>query len=142
LDWIQEGWNSEVDGYSMFELYSKLKGVKQILKAKNKEFFNGLGQRVVLARKALAMAQEVFIASHGSLNYYLKEKECLHEFISISLAKENFLKQKSINQWLNLGDGNNKFFHTKVKVGNSFNMIKSLKDEEGNVVDDMKGIKN
>jgi hypothetical protein len=41
-----------------------------------------------------------------------------------------------------LGDGNNKFFHTKVKVGNSFNMIKSLKDEEGNVVDDMKGIKN
>jgi hypothetical protein len=86
LDWIQEGWNSEVDGYSMFELYSKLKGVKQILKAKNKEFFNGLGQRVVLARKALAMAQEVFIASHGSLNCYLKEKECLHEFISISLA--------------------------------------------------------
>jgi hypothetical protein len=27
-------------------------------------------------------------------------------------------------------------------VRNSFNMIKSLKDEEGNVVDDMKGIKN
>jgi len=52
------------------------------------------------------------------------------------------LKQKSRNQWLNLGDGNNKFFHTKVKVRNSFNMIKSLKDEEGNVVDDMKGIKN
>jgi hypothetical protein len=68
LDWIKEGWNSEVDGYSMFKLYSKLKGVKQILKAKNKEFFNGLGERVVLARKALAMAQEVLFASHGSPN--------------------------------------------------------------------------
>lgn len=32
------------------------------------------------------MAQEVFIVSHGSPNCYLKEKECLHEFFSISLA--------------------------------------------------------
>jgi hypothetical protein len=51
---------------------------------------------------------------------------------SLSAAEENFLKQKSRNMWLNLGDGNNSFFHKSVKARNSFNLIKILKDEEGN----------
>jgi hypothetical protein len=39
-----------VEGFSMFQLYAKLKAIKTILKAKNYEVFGGLNQRVIRAR--------------------------------------------------------------------------------------------
>lgn len=109
-------------------MYAKLKATKQVLKVKNREIFGGLAQRVECARQALAEAQSAFRASHGPEGCYRKEKECLHEFVSISSAEEKFLKQKSRNQWLNLGDGNNSYFHKVVKMRNSHNLVKSIKD--------------
>jgi hypothetical protein len=140
FDWV-EGWRISINGYSMFQLYTKLNAVKKILKAKNLECFGSLGQRVHQARQDLAVAQAMFIASHGNAECQRKERECLHAYFSLSVAKENFLKQKSRNIWLNLGNGNNAFFHKSIKVRNSFNLIKILKDEEGNKVEDMNQIK-
>lgn len=50
-------------------------------------------------------------------------KECLHEYVFIAKAEEAFLKQKARNQWLQLGDQNNSYFHRIVKVCASKNMI-------------------
>jgi len=62
--------------------------------------------------------------------------------MSLLTAEENLLKQKSRIQWLNLGDGNNSFFHNLVKVRNSSNLIKVLMDNEGNSIYDMQKISN
>jgi hypothetical protein len=70
-----------------------------------------------------------------------KEGECMHAFVSLVSAEENFLKQKSRNKWLNLGDGNTAFFLKTVKIRNATNLVKSLKDEDGNTVQDFKQIK-
>jgi hypothetical protein len=40
-----------------------------------------------------------------------------------------------------LGDGNNSFFHNSVKIRNSSNLIKQLKDEKGNCFYDFHQIK-
>jgi hypothetical protein len=115
--------------------------VKDILKIKNLEVFGGLSQKVVQARQNLAIAQSEFLSSGGSIACQRKERECLHHFISVSNAEENFLKQKSRNRWLNLGDGNNSFFHNSVKIRNSSNLIKQLKDEKANCFYDFQQIK-
>jgi len=115
--------------------------VKDILKIKNLEVFGGLSQKVVQARQNLAIAQSEFLSSGGSIACQRKERECLHHFIPVSNAEENFLKQKSRNRWLNLGDGNNFFFHNSVKIRNSSNLIKQLKDEKGNCFYDFQQIK-
>ncbi|XP_062167084.1 uncharacterized protein LOC133873388 [Alnus glutinosa] len=103
----------------MFKLYSKLKAVKKILKVKNLEIFGGLRKKVNKAKNELDLAQSAFIASH----------------------EENFLKQKARNNWLNLGNGNTPFFHKSVKLRNSANLVKVLKDDEGNRVEDWEQIK-
>jgi hypothetical protein len=108
-----------------------------MLKQKNLEVFRGLSQKVLQARHNLAKAQAGFLAFGGNAECHCREKECLHLFISISSAEENFLKQKSRNKWLNLRDGNNAFFHNLVKVRNSSNLIKMLKDANGNCVQDV-----
>jgi len=97
----------------MFHLYNKFKAIKQILIIKNKEIFCCLWQRVIKARQDLDVAQAAFINSHGSMRCRLREKECLHHYVTISLAEEKFLKQKSRVQWLNLGDSNTSFFFIK-----------------------------
>jgi hypothetical protein len=65
LEWIGDAWKIEVDEYSMFQFYAKLKAVRGLLKTKNKEVYGGLGQRVVQARQDLAKAQSSFISSRG-----------------------------------------------------------------------------
>jgi hypothetical protein len=84
--------------------------VKRILKIKNMEVSGGLGQRVVQARNESAQAQAAFLFSRGNADCQRKERESLHHYVSISAAKENFLKQKARSKWLNLGDGNTAFF--------------------------------
>lgn len=44
--------------------------------------------------------------------------------------------------WLNLGGGNNSYFHKTIKVRNSTNLIKMIKDDEGNKLEDMVRIKD
>jgi hypothetical protein len=138
---VAEGWGIEVEGYAMFQLYSRLKAVKGILKTKNDEIFGGLGQKVIRAMQDLAMALTSFLNSHGSREWYVKEKECLHVYLSLVAAEENFLKQKSRNNWLNLGDGNSAFFHKVVKVHNATNIVKMLRNENGDSVYEPKQIK-
>jgi hypothetical protein len=71
----------------------------------------------------------------------VKEGECLHLLTSLLIAEENFLKQKSRVKWLNLGDGNTSFFHNSVKVRNSSNLIKMVKDEHGHSFHDFLRLK-
>ena len=70
-----------------------------------------------------------------------REKECLHEYVSIRKVEEIFLKQNSRNQWLDLGDQNNFFFQGIVKVRNSKNLINHLWDEDGVKVEERDQIK-
>lgn len=126
LSWVDKGWKIRVQGVPLFILYAKLKSVRRVLKGINAEVIGGINQKVIQAKARLDQVQKEYINSHGSPDWLQKEKECIHESISISKAEENFLKQKSRNQWLNFVDRYNAFFHRIVKVRNSKNLIKHL----------------
>jgi hypothetical protein len=72
----------------------------------------------------------------------LKERECLHAYVSISKAEEAFLKQKARNQWLQLRDQNSVFFHRLLKGRHARNTITHLCDEDCNRVEDVGKIKS
>jgi hypothetical protein len=58
LDWVKEGWDIQVDGVPMFQLYAKLKSVKVVLKRQNLSCFGKLKQKVLEARDNLDLAQK------------------------------------------------------------------------------------
>ena len=99
----------------MYRLYVKLKAVKAVLKEHNLACFGNPKLRVSQARDNLHLAQKEVLESFGRADNLLKEKECLHAYISITKAKESFLNQKARNQWLQLGDQNNSFFSSFFK---------------------------
>jgi hypothetical protein len=141
LSWVKEGWDFQVDGFPMYQLYSKLKVVKIVLKRQNLVCFGNLQRRVMEARDNLDLAQKKVIESCGSAACMSKERECLHAYVSITNAEEAFLKQKARNQWLKLGDQNSSFFHRSLRVQNARNSITLLWDENGNRVEDVEQIK-
>jgi hypothetical protein len=141
LDWVKEGWNTYVEGAPMYKLYVKLKAVKAVLKEKNMVYFGNLKQRINQARDNLTLAQKDVLANFGSADSLLRENECLHAYVSITKAEESFLKQKARNQWLQLGDQNNSFFHRALKVKSASRTITYLWDKNGAKVDDVEQIK-
>ena len=84
----------------MYQLYAKLKAVKVVLKRQNLACFGNLHKRVMEARDNLDLAGKDVIASFGKANCMIKERECLHAYVSITKAEEAFLKQIAKNQWL------------------------------------------
>lgn len=126
----------------MYQFYTRLKFVKAILKEKNTTVFGGISLRVERARHDSASTQTGFLEFGGSCEWLIKEKECLHHYLSLVKAEENFLRQKSRVQWVNLGDGNSAFFHKFVKTRNASNLVKILKDDEGNSFSDPRIIKD
>jgi hypothetical protein len=89
----------------------------------------------------LTLAQKDVLATFGSADSLIKEKEYLHAYISITKAEESFLKQKAGNQWLQLGNQNNSFFHRALKVKYANRTITYLWDENGAKVDGVEQIK-
>lgn len=59
-----------------------------------------------MAKDKLDHAQKDIISSRGKASCVVRASECLAEHTFIALAEEDFLKQKSRNSWLNLGDQN------------------------------------
>ena len=58
LDWAQEAWNTNVERFPMFQLYSKLKVVKWVLNKMNVDKFGNISQRVFKARQKLELVQK------------------------------------------------------------------------------------
>ncbi|XP_062155298.1 uncharacterized protein LOC133863345 [Alnus glutinosa] len=104
LQWVEEGWRTEVDGFSMFRFYSKLKSTKTVLKVKNRECFGALGLKVKQDRANLESAQAEFIASRGSAECQVQNSSNLikmvkdehghsyHEFSEIKRLAISFYK--------------------------------------------------
>lgn len=124
------------------KLRSQHVSVKAVMKQMNAEvLYGGIKQKVNQDRERLEFSQREFIESRGKPENLKKEKECLHEFVSISKAEKLFLKQKSRNQWLNLGDQNNAYFHKNVKIKNARNLIQHLWKERREKVEEVDQIK-
>jgi hypothetical protein len=72
--------------------------------------FGNISHRVFKAQQELELVHKQLLLLPGKAGLINNEKECLHQFVSLSKVEEAFMKQKSRNTCLKLGDHNNFFF--------------------------------
>ncbi|CAI8595559.1 unnamed protein product [Vicia faba] len=73
----------------------------------------------------------------GALN---QVKTCTDTIMNISQLEEDMLKQKAKLDWLNLGDGNNSYFHASIKERNKHIGLHTLFSLQGELLSNHEAI--
>ncbi|XP_022032480.1 uncharacterized protein LOC110933573 [Helianthus annuus] len=121
-----------VEGVPMFTLVKKLRGLKH-------PFISLLHKQGNLHRKVLDLKEELDKLQTkldlDPFNVSIKEAESVYvkKYHDALIDEERFLKQKSKQKWLEVGDANTAFFHNAVKCRNHINKIHIIKDTFGNL---------
>lgn len=116
---------SSVQGFEMYLLSRKLELMKNEIRDINREQYSDLEARVKEAHNLLVDSQRNMMHNPSSPLAQL-EKEVHRKWITLAIAEENFLQQRSRVLWLNIGDLDTSFFHRMVATGRSANQIHYL----------------
>ncbi|KAL8099763.1 hypothetical protein AgCh_032133 [Apium graveolens] len=132
-DVVRKGWSTVWYGEPMAILCQKMKEVKTGLRALNKAHGN-LYNNVLDAREHLRAIQDSLNNNFLDPLLLKAELEASKRFEGALLEEEASLLQKSRVKWLNLGDGNKKFFFNQTKANWNKNKILAVENDQGNIV--------
>ncbi|XP_074352152.1 uncharacterized protein LOC141691301 [Apium graveolens] len=129
---ISRAWSLDCNGNPMTQFNFKLKNAKQALRVFNKEHGN-LHNTVHIVRNQLVEVQTTLVLNKTP--DLMHEEQTLVEKLNVAiLQEEHLLLQKSRVKWMNIGDGNNSFFHQQCKANRMHNKVLSLEDDNGDLV--------
>jgi hypothetical protein len=127
MDRVKGWWASyQFQGTPSFVLSTKLRALKKDIKTWNKNVFGNVG--VLTKEKLDELKVFEIIAKGGDLSEEEKErKRLLCRDLERSLLQEEICwRQKSIIEWLKVGDKCTNFFHLVANLNRRFNTIDSL----------------
>ncbi|XP_047326499.1 uncharacterized protein LOC124930186 [Impatiens glandulifera] len=131
---LKEVWSKQVSGSKMFQISEKLKMLKNRLQRFDKRKFSNISTRVSEARLILANLQKRMLGDEVSQSLVQEEKEAITKFCVLSSLEESYIKQKSRQNWLSLGDSNTSFFYRKFSARNLRNRVHRIKTSDGVIV--------
>lgn len=111
--------------YAMFRLTKQLKALKQPLRALSKMKLGDISRRTREAYQDLCQKQKETL-ENPTIEAMRVENEANTRWQRLAELEEEFLKQCSKVHWLEVGDGNNKFFHNSAKLREIRNVIHEI----------------
>ncbi|KAK9723629.1 hypothetical protein RND81_05G013800, partial [Saponaria officinalis] len=132
---IQEAWEDTVKGTKMFQLVSKLKGVKRQLQDFHRSHFSNISHMVILAREALALVQSELNLRPCDDSLIEREKSLLQALLKVQGIESSFFQQRAKIHYIQQHDENTKFFQAKMKENTLRNKVYSICTLEGNVAE-------
>jgi hypothetical protein len=121
---IQEAWDKNRDGTSMFQVVNKLKDCKKGLGKWSRRHFGNVTRQLFEKRQQLKEA-EVSALQGGSMD---RLKSLKYEVNFLLEKEERMWRQKSRSSWLKDGDQNTRFFHGRASQRRRRNKIVGLRD--------------
>ncbi|XP_049371526.1 uncharacterized protein LOC125836395 [Solanum verrucosum] len=112
---VQMAWQQSHNTGTMYGVWQKLKRVKIALKELNIAEYQGVETRIKMYRHQLHDLQNIIRQPGQSTDILQLEKEVKENLEKWLNIEESILKQKSIVQWLQLGDVNTSYFHSSLK---------------------------
>ncbi|XP_016168259.1 uncharacterized protein LOC107610771 [Arachis ipaensis] len=128
---VKHAWDLEVVGSLIFRLAVKLKHCRHKLFEWQKSAASNSKQQIQSVQGKLEEENGKRATVDGTVIRILEAE--LEENLE---QEERFWKEKSRVQWLNWGDKNTKFFHSKFQSRCQRNKIQELVDDSGNVASD------
>ncbi|GJS91495.1 sodium/hydrogen exchanger 6 [Tanacetum coccineum] len=134
LEIVESGWNVNIEGYAMFRVVKRLKGLKSPFRkllhdhGNLYERVNKLCVEIDKAHKAIDRDPSSSILREEHAHYLFAFKEA-------QMDEERFLKQKAKVEWLKACDSNTTYFHKIVKSKCTRNRIEMVSDSSNTFYD-------
>ena len=125
---------------AMFMLTKWLKDLKQPLRFLSKLKLGDLPRKTKEAYQVLCAKQQETL-DNPSQDKIHEELQAYEKWKGIADLEEDFLKQRSKMHWLDVGDGNNKYFHSWVKIREIRNSIHEIICADGSLATTEEDIK-
>lgn len=141
---VEEQWKDQEPLYhstsAMFRLTKYLKALKQPLRALSKNELGDLSKRTREAYLILCTKQKETLENTAVVA--IQEESIAYEkWHRLAELEEEYLKQKSKVHWLDVGDGNNTFFHNSAKIREIRNAIYEVQREDGTIAKTTEDVK-
>ncbi|XP_071939796.1 uncharacterized protein [Coffea arabica] len=140
MEVVQQGWAMPVGGDGMTKFNQKLRAVKGCLRGWNVQVFGNIFNRVREAEVVLKQREEQYdIGRDSGSRAALEEAKAVY---ARSLAWEcEYWRQKAGIRWLQVGDANSAFFHSRCRQRRNFNFVARIKDQSGTWLENIQDIR-
>ena len=115
---------------AMFRLTKQLKALKQPLRLLSKAMLGDLPKKTREAFVDLCEKQQATLERPLPENIRA-EANAYGKWLRLATLEEEFYKQRSKIHWLDVGDGNNRFFHNAIKIREVRNGIREILRDDG-----------
>ncbi|XP_019253791.1 PREDICTED: uncharacterized protein LOC109232474 [Nicotiana attenuata] len=136
---VTKGWQGKQQYCMLVTIWDKLKAMKTDFKNLNNKNFRDAAVKIEARRDIIECQQEMKKGYTDQLR--IMEKEAKDQLEKWSLIEEKILQQKSRVQWINIGDGNNKYFFAVMKERACRNNNTTLTALNGAILTEPKSIK-
>ncbi|KAK1316673.1 hypothetical protein QJS10_CPA05g01847 [Acorus calamus] len=138
---VHTAWNTHFEGSPLFIFTRKLSATKDALKRWNIRVYGPVLHQLQEKKRALIQTQLAVHQNQTNISLRSAESEAKIAYITALHQEESFLRQKSRQHWLALGDRNSKFFYSSIQSRKSRNSISTLKSNDGLLISDHSSIK-
>ncbi|XP_020253930.1 uncharacterized protein LOC109830996 [Asparagus officinalis] len=112
---VSEIWKSDIQGYTMYSVCTKLKMLKGVLKVLNKRHFYNISEQVQRAKFVLEDTQKKLQNNPLDPMLICQEKENLSSYNKLMDCEVSFYQQKARIAWSVHGDRSTSYFHVVAK---------------------------
>lgn len=127
-DLLNAAWNCDlINGSSQFKLARTLKLLKHVLRRLNKRHYSGISERVKEQAGKFSDLQRILLKNPNPVTAH-EDHQARAKWQTLTTVEEKFYRQKSLVQWLQLGNINTGFYHRVVAQRVTRNHIHFLKD--------------
>ncbi|XP_057248205.1 uncharacterized protein LOC130590190 [Beta vulgaris subsp. vulgaris] len=130
-DIVTEAWRTSQRGTPMYKVVKKLKNVKGALKKLNREGFDEIQSKELIALKAYKALQDQLHQNPSDTELADKERDAGYEYNRVHKQYMAFLAQKAKLAWCKGGDENSAIFHQSIKARRMQNTIYAIHDDQG-----------
>ncbi|KAK1314810.1 hypothetical protein QJS10_CPA01g01582 [Acorus calamus] len=138
MDVVEFTWQTEVVGTPQYRLAKKLQLVKSALKRWNREDFGNVHQKLKHNRDHLAVIQRLLHDNPMDPTMISQEKEARLNYANLLVEEESFIRQKSRQNSIQLGDSNSAYFYASMAARKARNTLRKVRLQSGEFSDDPK----
>ncbi|XP_020270846.1 uncharacterized protein LOC109846036 [Asparagus officinalis] len=136
LPTVSHIWLSQINGFHMYSVCTKLKRLKGALKSLNRRHFCNISEQVIRAKIEMEKIQKKLQDDPLNPTFICQERKSIALYNKLLDHEISFYQQKAITAWSIQGDRNTALFHSAIKANMHNNRVSILYNSHGDRLTD------